>query len=399
MRTLILFLAAGCLFLFSCSSQEKAPPGSSVHAPAERKSKDIHVKGGISKELGIRVTEVREVTSSLPIAATGQLQVNEDASWIIGAITDGRIISVATRVGDAVRQGQVLALLHSHDVHDARAVYRQAVAELARGQVMADQARTVRDRTRRLLELRAASREQFEAAEASYKSASNAVAALQADVDKAKFHLTEFLEVPVDAPDTHDSTTPDGLAIKSPAAGTVMERKATVGTVVSAGDPVFTVTDLKSLWLIAAVNEADMSRIHPGQRVQIAVRAYTDRQFAGRVLKLGERLDPQTRTLQVRVLVPNGHGLLKPDMFATAEFQTADTRPTLQVPDGAVQHLNGKQIVFVRTADGAYSPREITTGSKTGGFVEIVTGLRAGEPVVVEGAYLLKSHLMKEPGN
>ena len=84
-----------------------------------------------------------------------------------------------------------------------------------------------------------------------------------------------------------------------------MERKVTAGTVVSVGDPVFTIADLTSLWLIAAVNEAEMSRISPGQRVNVSVRAFADRKFPGKVLRLGERLDPQTRTLQVRVLVPN----------------------------------------------------------------------------------------------
>jgi membrane fusion protein, heavy metal efflux system len=279
--------------------------------PVTTEPKSVQVDAAVGRDLGITVAKAEEMPVGTPVAATGQLQINEDSSWIVGAVTDGKIISVPARVGDSIRQGQVLAVLHSHDVHDARATYRQAVAQLAREKAMAEQARTVRDRTRRLFDLRAASREQLDTAETMYLSATNTVATVQADVDKARFHLTDFLEVSAESHDDHGDSARDGLSIKSPASGTVMERKATVGTVVSAGDPVFTIADLSSLWLIASVNEADMSRVRPGQRVQIVVRAFADRKFPGRVMRLGERLDPQTRTLQVRVLVPNAGGLIE----------------------------------------------------------------------------------------
>ena len=398
MKARIFILISVSLFLSACSSQT-APSVAVKTTPGERSTtKDLHVDMKVREELGITVVEAVESSAGVQVSATGQLQINEDASWTVGAITDGKIISVPARVGDPIREGQVLAVLHSHDVHDARATYRQALAAIAREKVLAEQARTVRDRTQRLFELRAASREQLEAAEALFRSATSAVAALQADVDKAKFHLTDFLEVPAEAGDDHGGAT-EGLRIKSPAAGTVMERRASVGTVVSAGDPVFTVADLSSLWLIASVNEADMSRIHPGQRVQIAVRAFTDRTFTGRVLQLGERLDPQTRTLQVRVLVPNGRGLLKPEMFATAQFEIAGGPLALQVPEAAVQQVNGRTIVFVKNASESFSPREVSVGARSAGFVRILSGLKPGEFVVVNGAYLLKSQMLKESGD
>jgi multidrug efflux pump subunit AcrA (membrane-fusion protein) len=363
----------------------------------DRQSSAINIDETVRKDLGITLAEAQEAPVGTPVSATGQLQVNEDATWLVGAITDGKITSVPVLVGDMVREGQSLAILHSHEVHDARATLRQATSELAKQKVLAEQARSVRDRARRLLDLRAASREQVDAAETMYVSAMNSVSAAQADVDKARFHLTDFLEVPAEAPpgSEHDPKL-EGLTIKAPASGTLMERKATAGTVVSTGDPVFTIADLRSLWLIAAVNEADMSRVRPNQRVDITVRAFTDRKFTGRVLRLGERLDPQTRTLQVRVLVPNPSGLLKPDMFAAAEFETGETRRSIQVPEAAVQEVNGKQMVFVKTSAGNYQPTEVALGGKIAGRVELLSGIKAGESVVVGGAYLLKTQLMKE---
>jgi RND family efflux transporter MFP subunit len=174
-----------------------------------------------------------------------------------------------------------------------------------------------------------------------------------------------------------------------------MERKVSVGTVVSSGDPLFTIANLSSLWLIAAVNEADMARVKPGQQVELTVRAFGDRKFTGRVLQLGERLDPNTRTLQVRVLVPNPQGLLKPEMFATAKFAAVAERPVIQLPAAAVQELKGKQVVFVQSAAGAFVPQEVRTGITAEGKVEVVSGLQPGTPVVVSGAFLLKSELLK----
>lgn len=394
-RHLVVVLASACLY--SCSS---APPATEEQPAAlvtPTVAGRIELDGAVRRDLNVTVAEAEDLPVGTPVAATGQLTINEDASWVVGAMTDGKILSVPVRVGDDVRQGKVLAILHSHDVHDARATLRQAASELARQKVLQEQARTVRDRTRRLFDLRAASREQLEAAETIFLSTTNSVAAAQADVDKATFHLTDYLEVPVDQPagGGHDSSR-DGLTIKAPASGTLMERQATAGTVVSAGDPVFTIANLSSLWLIASVNEADLSRVRPGQRVDVTVRAFPDRKFPGKVLRLGERLDPQTRTLQVRVLLPNPGGVLKPDMFATAEFETSDRRTVVQVPEAAVQDVHGKQMVFRSNGDGSFDPRVVTAGPRNGGRVQILSGLQPGESVVVSGAYLLKTQMMQD---
>lgn len=398
MKVLRTIAIAVCASLFSCSVNRPSLADAGADGSESKEADSIRIDDNTSRDLGISVVKVAELPAGTPVLATGQLQINEDASWQVGAITDGKIVSVPVRVGDFVREGQPLAFLHSHDVHDARATYRQALAELAKQKAVADQARAVRDRTRRLFELRAASKQQLDAAETEYLSATTAVSIAQAEVDKARFHLTDFLEVPAEEPPrTEHNRTADALTIKSPASGTVMERRATVGTVVSTGDLVFLIADLSSLWLIAAVNEADLSRIHPGQRVAVSVRAYPDRKFFGRVLRLGERLDPQTRTLQVRILVPNPHGLLKPDMFANAEFET-DTSRMMQIPESAVQKVNGKQVVFVKESPGVFRQREVRLGSKSGNWIQVTSGLERGDEVVVDGAFLLKSQLMKGSG-
>jgi membrane fusion protein, heavy metal efflux system len=383
----------GSAFLVSCLFDRPPAP---AEAAAQVGTGTVKIDNALASQLGIKIEPAALRTFGSPVSAPGKLQINQDASWQVGALTDGKILTVLARVGDKVKTGQVLAVVHSHDVHDARAKYRQAVAELQRQKALAEQATTVRDRTRRLFDLRAASREQLDAAETAYQSARTGIISAQAEVEKAKIHLVDFLDVPIEIQSPPDHASPsDSLTIKAPAAGTVIRRNATPGTVVSAGDPVFTIANLASLWMIAAVNETDMARVHQGQRVEISVLAFPERKFAGRVLQLGEGFNPQTRTLQVRVLIPNPQELLKPEMFARADFALDSTRQALQVAESALQELNGKQVVFLREPGGSYLPREVKIGSRSNGAVEILSGLETGDPVVVQGGYLLKSQLMK----
>ena len=147
--------------------------------------------------------------------------------------------------------------------------------------------------------------------------------------------------------------------------------------------------------MIAAANEVDLSKLRPGQAVRIEVRAYPDREFNGRILKLGEQLDPTTRTLQIRILVPNPQGLLKPEMYATAQLPEGGKRAVLLLPEEAIQDINGIPAVFVRRSATQFEPRTVKTGRHVNGEAEIIEGLNAGDAVVVKGSFLLKSQLMR----
>jgi cobalt-zinc-cadmium efflux system membrane fusion protein len=398
MKLQLLTIVLSCALLESCTSKSAAVTARETPAAI---SQDVAIDSKTQQQLGVEVQPAvaRPVAGS--ITATGQLQLNEDRTWHVGAVIEGRIVDVPVHLGDIVNAGQVIAQMHSHEVHDSRANRRQAVGELERLKVMAEQALRVRDRTKRLFDLKAASREQLEAADTQYRSALLSVSNAQAEVDKTEAHLTEFLDVPLQHTEGAEKAgdSADRVPIKAPASGTVMDRQANVGTVVSTGDPVITLSDLSSLWFIAAVNEADLSQIRREQRVRIAVRAYPEKTFPGQVFQLGERLDPQTRTLQVRVLVSNPNGLLKPDMFASADFTPQSQRTLIHVPESAIQELKGKSVVFVQTGSGSFAPREVKAGARVDRQIEILSGIETGTPVVINGALLLKSQLLKSDAN
>jgi len=344
----------------------------------------------------VEPVRAQEMASTLTIP--GRLTFSEDQTWHVGAIASGRIENISARIGDSVHADQILGRLHSHEVHEARAGFQEAQTELERARSAQGYAKQRRDRAQRLLELRAGSRQDLETAEADLQNAQAAIEKAQSELEKERAHLNIF-RLPIEEPAAtgggaqHDEE--DDIPILAPAPGLVLERKATVGSVVNSGDELFVITDVSSVWMIAAANEEDLSKMHPGQTVRVQVRAYPGHEFAGRILKLGEQLDPATRTLQVRIAVPNPHGLLKPEMYATASVHQFGKRPALVIPEEAIQEIDGVPVVFVQDSENEFRARTVEPGQHTDGGVEIVKGLKRGEAVVVKGGFALKSQMLK----
>ena len=389
-------IVAVLLLVTGCSKQPEAKVEAQSKEDAKPPAGSVKLDAEAQKQVGIVVAalEPRNIAEAIP--ANGQLAVNEDQTWHVGAVVDGKVTQTLVKVGDTVRAGQVLAYIHSHAVHDSRASYQQAQAELDRARSALVQAKRSRDRATRLLVLQAVSQEQHEQAESEVRTAESAVRKAEADQQKERTHLTEVLEVSLDAESgEHRGSDDDGVPIKAPAAGTVFRREISLGSVMTAGAAAFTITNTSSLWLIAAVNEADLAEIQPGQSVEVTVKAYPDRLFHGRVLKLGEEMDPVTRTLKVRVLVPNAGSLLKPEMFATVSILRKNSRSALFVPEAAIQELNGQRVVFVRKTGAVFEPRALQTGQAVNGTVEVTGGLSASDQIVIKGSFLVKSQILK----
>jgi membrane fusion protein, heavy metal efflux system len=398
-----LLIIAVSLAFWSCQSKTSAsardtPAGNSQADASQKGTKDaptIVLDAGEQQKGHIVVESVgfRDLAATLTVP--GRLTVSEDRTWRVGAIASGRVEDLSANLGDVVRAGQILARIHSHDVHEARAGYQQAQTELARAGSAQGYAKQRRDRAQRLFELRAGSRQDLETAEAELRNAQAAIDKAQSELEKERAHLA-ILRVPVgDSSPLGDHSEDDDVPIVAPEAGVVLDRKATIGSVVNTGDELFTISDTTNLWMIAAANEGDLSAIRTGQSVRIQVRAYPNRKFVGRILKLGEQLDPATRTLQIRIAVPNPQGLLKPEMYATASLQQSGRRPALIVPEEAVQEIDGVPIVFVRETQNDFRARTVETGQHADGGIEIVKGLKGAEVVVVKGGFALKSQMLK----
>lgn len=384
------------LLATACRSREPNPKASTKEKAGASAGPGIVVLTEQSQKLAGLVTEtlVAETVSDA-IRAPGVLSLNEEQTFGVGAIVSGRLVSVAAGPGDFVSRGQILARMHSHEVHDSRASFRKAEEDLARAKTAEAYAMRMRDRAVRLFDLKASSRSEVERAEMELRNAQAAVQNAQAELERERIHLTEFLEVPANERGGH-AHEGDDVPLRAPGAGTVVERHFPPGAVVSTGQEVFRISNLSSLWLIANVNEAELAGLRQGQSASISVRAYPDRAFSGRVLRLGESLDAATRTLKIRVLVPNAGGALKPEMFATATFTRSSSRAIVTIPEEGVQELSGVQVAFVQIAPDRFQARPVQTQPAAGGRLEVVAGaLKAGDRVVTKGAFAVKSQLLR----
>ncbi len=180
------------------------------------------------------------------------------------------------------------------------------------------------------------------------------------------------------------------LTMYSPANGVVLEKMAVAGMRFMPGEPLFKIADLSSIWLIADVFEQDLALVHVGQSVKISVNAYPEKELTGKIAYIYPTVSPETRTAKVRVELANPGGMLKPDMYASVQLVSGHGKTkALMVPDSAVLDSGTRQVVLVQRAEGLFEPREVKLGMRGNGYVAVMTGVSAGEAVVVSANFLI----------
>jgi len=383
--TAVLLLAS----IWSCHRPADASPATTPQLPANV----TIIRQDSQQAAGFALTKVIARPLPLTTAAVGSLTVNEEKTDHIGVVFPGIVTQVLVNVGDQVREGQVLARLHAHDLHEAISAYRSALAERERVRRGLDYARTSRDRYDSLYEIKFASRQEAEQAAMGYRNAVADRDKADAMLQAARSHLADMLQV-ADDKISESELRADTIPIKSPRSGIVMARYVTPGMALNPGAQTFIVSGLTTLWMNAAVSEENLDGLRIGMPVTLRVRAYPGVTFDGQVVQLGPQLDSATRTLTVRVLVPNRDGRLRPEMYATAEIARGVSRSGLFVPEVSVQSLNGNSVVFVRRPNSEFEARPVKLGAKVDHEVEIVEGLKGGEEVVTDGAFVVKSQFL-----
>lgn len=398
----VLAIALSAIIAYSFPGKSEAPPHSLpnavVAAASAPEMTTVHLTPAAQQEANLGTTEIVPRTDRAVVLANGQVVLNENETWHVGSLAEGKVTQILANVGDRVKKDQILAFLHSHVVHETRAAHSQALAELDRAVSQRDFAKRSADRAQRLLTLQAISEEQADTTKNDLRSAEAAVKKAEAGVEKERLHLTEFLEVNAESPArkiTQDDSDADSVPIRAPFSGTIIRRQVSVGGVLSVGQEAFTIANLSSLWVIAAVNEADLAAVRAGVAARVSVRAFPDRSYVGRVLQLGTEMDAATRALKVRIAVHSPAEELKPEMFAQVEIDTPSIRPALYLPDSAIEEAHGQRVAFVQTGPQSFERRVLTLGLASDRHVEVTSGIQAGEKVVTRGAFVLKSELLK----
>lgn len=388
MRTALLIVVT---LLVACGERHREPGEEGHHEgsgevavrTAERPDDLLRIDPEMLRDLRITTSAVEARPGGEGVTALGEVGVDEERYAEVGSPLAARVGQLLAGVGDTVTAGQPLAILESVEVGRARGALlaARAHAELAR-QTLARKRGLALDRivpTREVEEAAAANA----AAEADLRVAEAALGALGVVPDEARVSAGDSAR----------------FQLRSPVAGVVIDRAAVRGQVAEPTRPLFRVADLSRLWLTVHAFERDAVRIVPGAAVRITLAALPGRSFTGTVVLVGRQVDPASRTVSVRVEMANESDVLRPGMSATAWLPLGEGPGTLlAVPSASLQRVRDGWCVFLPQGEAAFELRPVGRGRDLGGEVEIVDGLRAGEQVVVEGAFLLKAEAEKSRG-
>jgi cobalt-zinc-cadmium efflux system membrane fusion protein len=317
------------------------------------------------------------------IQVVGTVAFHEDHFAVVGPLVNGRISRLVGGVGDKVRRGQVIAEIESSEVGQARAEY---VSAKARSSAADANLRRETD----LAEKKISSVREREMANAQSVTE-------QAGVRAAVMRLRAIGLTPADieAAETHDLG--GRVQIRAPISGTIIERKVTLGQAVERATDAFKIADTSHVWVSLDLYEKDLARVHVGQEVEMRTDSRPGEVFRGHVAFIVPVIDEATRTAKVRLEFPNPKGVLHAGQLVTARI-VADPKQAvnevLAVPRSAIEQVEGKTVVFVQTGE-TFERRNVMLGTSGGDRVEVRKGLTAGEIVAVDGAFLLKSELLR----
>lgn len=321
------------------------------------------------------------------LRTTGTVEPNIYKQVPVLPITGGIVRDVSAQLGDKVARSQKLAVIFSTELSEAQAGYLKMQAEIERHHHHYR-------RMEKLVEIGAASREEFEQATAEYKTEQANLSAMQQRLVLLGMSPKQIEEM------SKSGQVSSLVVIESPATGTVLSRTVNVGEVLMAGKELFRIADLSSIWVIGQVYEKDFAAVRIGSPAIITTQAYPGRIFKGRVSYIDPRVEPQTRTAQVRVEVANPGEILRLGMFVDVNFggtaPSANSQSAVSVPRSALQFIGDKPVVFIAgDKPGAFVQRNVTVGAEADGLTQIVSGLNSGEQIVTEGSFLLRAESLK----
>ncbi|MBF0175374.1 MAG: efflux RND transporter periplasmic adaptor subunit [Magnetococcales bacterium] len=180
------------------------------------------------------------------------------------------------------------------------------------------------------------------------------------------------------------------MTVHAPVSGVILEKGAIQGMRFMPGDMLYRIADLSTIWVMADIFEQDVGLVRQGQIAEVTLSAMPGKRFSGKVAFIHPTLTTETRTVKVRIEMPNPGGLLRPALYATVVLSApTDDGAVMTVPDSAVLDSGSRQVVLVERGEGLYEPRPVRMGGKGGGFTEIMEGVKAGEKVVVRANFLI----------
>ena len=321
---------------------------------------------------GIQLAQAEPRTLSTMLVLPGEVRFDEDRTSHIIPRVAGVVESVKANLGQSVKKGELLAVIASQQISDQR-------SELAASERRVELARTTFQRERQLWQDKIS-------AEQDYLLARQALQEAEIALNNARQKMTALSGSAV-------LVGGNRYELRAPFAGVVVEKHLGVGEVVSETSNAFTLSDLSQVWVTFGVFPKDLNKVRVGKPVTVS-STEMGTQVQGTVAYVGNLLGEQTRTATVRISVPNPDDAWRPGLFVSVQLATDSYPAKVTVPQAAIQTVEDKPSVFVRTPEG-FITRHLELGASENGYVEVRQGLDAGTQVATVGSFILKSELGK----
>ncbi len=362
--TLLLSLAAAALACKSSGSH-----GGEAEAKGEHDRDSMSLPPGNAALAYLKVETVTESDDAPAVVLTGKVALDENHTQRVASPIDGRITKLTVEPGDKVKVGQTLLELSSPTMGQLQADSQKAQTDLALTQ-------KALERAMKLKADGAVSEREIAQIESDNRKA-------RADVSGTSSRLRSL-----------NVGASEGASIRAQIAGSVVDRNVLLGQEVRADGaaPLLTISDLDTVWVVGDVYEQDLALVSKDAKVTVTVPAYPGASFMGTVGHISQMVDPATRTLKLRCIVPNLDGKLKPEMFAKILLHDPGNKKIV-VPARAVLSDTQPPRVVVAAADNKYVLRKVEVGPELAGRVRILSGLKAGEKIVADGAIFLKQEI------
>jgi cobalt-zinc-cadmium efflux system membrane fusion protein len=337
----------------------------------------------------VHVATVGEHSFCNEVELTGEIRFDERRVAHLSPRLPGIIRRVRVDLGQRVSAGETLIEIDSAELAEAEASYLSALADQRL-------AKRTYDRQRELRGANITSEREYLEAEQQYEGA-----AIGANSERQKLLRLGMTEAEIAALESAGLGGPTGpYSLKAPFDGEVLELHAVTGEQVEIGSQLVLFGDTRTLWVWVDLYESHLAQVsrvgaQGGLPAAVSVRAYQGEIFPGRVDFIGRTMDEATRTVKARLTLENPEGKLRPGMFARVRLEVGEDRHALAVPAAAVLSDEGRDFVFVQHEDDFYVRRPVKQGRRSEEFAEILSGLEPGQTIVVEGAFLLKSDVLR----
>jgi len=378
---------AFCLMLATAGC-DRRPQAASVNSTAPAvptDSGEIRLPPDSPQLKRLRVAEVR--TEQVPleeVVVPGKIEANPTRISRIALPVAGRVKQVMVTIGDAVSQGQPVIALDSPEIGAALSAYRQAQARVTQAKAVQVKAEADLNRIKDLFDNRAVAQKEVISAETTLAQAKSDVVQAEAALEETQKKLQIF--------GLQSGQAIQDIKVRAPVSGKVLEIGVAAGEYRNdTSAPVMTIADLSTVFMSADVPEDRIRLIRAGEQVEINLSAYPGEIFRGQVKRISDTVDPQTRTIKVRAELQNPTGRLRPEMFGEIRHKQG-LRDMPVVPAGAIVQGDQRNIVYRENSPGVFEPVEVTFGRRDDDRVPILSGIKPGDRIVIDGAMLLRNY-------